>query len=158
MAAKKTAKKKVVVDESGFVTKEQFSHLENAVGSLVDLIRSGALGTPAAVAAPLVESPAEKKIKEADPKVPHTNPEWEAMAREIIGEAVDHTELAYVKGGGQIFTVVIKAELSNAPKDYLERYKVDRRSKEISAEGEGGVKTWCEQIRNNLNRPRQISS
>ncbi len=148
------AAKKKVVEESGFVTKEQFSHLENAVGSLVELIKSGALN-PAP--APVIESPVEKAITAAAPNNYQTNTEWEAIAKEIIGEALDHTEIEYAKGGGMKFTVVIKLDHSNAPKDYLERYKVDRRTKEVSTTGEVGVKEWCELVRTNLRRPRQVN-
>ena len=56
------------------------------------------------------------------------------------------------KGGGTLFTVVIKPEFSNAAPEYLERYKADRRTKEIGSEGLSGVETWCKLIRANLKR------
>lgn len=99
----------------------------------------------------------EKDVAKAGPNRYEVNPEWEDMAREIVGDALDHTELEYAKGGGQKFTLVIKTEFSNAPADYLERNRVDRRTREIGTEGEAGVRNWCELVRNNLKRPKPIT-
>ena len=132
---------------------EEFNALAGSVSDLVQLIKSGALSQPATPAA-IAE---EKAIVAASPNNYQVNTDWEDMAREIVGEALDHTELAYVKGGGQVFTLVIKPEHSNAPKDYLTRYKVDRRSKEIGSEGEAGAKQWCQLVSSNLKRPRPLN-
>lgn len=136
------------------VSRAEFNELAKGVGDLVDLIKSGALSKPAETPA---EAKADKEVAKAGPNKYTVNPDWEDLAHEIIGEAVDHTEIEYVKGGGMKFTVVIKEEFSNSPADYMERHKVDRRSKEVGAEGEAGVRIWCEQIRNNLKRPRPVS-
>ena len=146
--------KKVEPKQEDTVSRAEFNALAGGVKDLVDLIKSGALTQPAAPTPQ--EAREEKAVKEAGSNKYTVNPEWEDLAREIIGESMDHTEIQYIKGGGLMFTVVIKEEFSNAPADYLERYKSDRRSKEVGSEGEAGVRIWCEQIRNNLKRPRNI--
>lgn len=152
MAAKK-AKETSPAPE--FVSKAEFDTLANSVSSLVDLIKSGVLSAPAApTPAQVTEA---KEIEKASENKYTVNPEWEEMAKEIVGAAVDHTELEYAKGGGLKFTLVIKPEFSNAPKDYLERYKVDRRTREIGAEGEAGAKEWCVRVAQNLKRPRAVT-
>lgn len=137
------------------VSRKEFNQLSEGVNELVGLVKQ-VLETPrgAAPAATPEESQREKDITKAGPTKYTVNPEWEDIAREIVGEALDHTEVQYIKGGGMLFTLVIKNEFSNAPADYLERYKSDRRSKEVGAEGEAGVRLWCEQVRNNLKRPK----
>lgn len=146
---------KKVEAEPQYATKEEFNSLNNSVMSLVEAIKSGALNQAPPSAAEIVE---KKAIEAASPNKYTSNPVWEEMARDIIGEAVDHTEVEYLKGGGLMFTVCIKREFSNAPQAYLDMYKVDRRGKEVGSEGESGVKVWCEQIRNNLKRPKTQSS
>lgn len=142
--------------DPAFVTLERFETLESSVSDLVSLIKSGALNAPPAATPEQIIK--EKEIEKAVPNKYTVNPEWEEMAREIIGEALDHTEIEYAKGGGMKFTLVIKNDFSNAAKDYLERHLVDRRTREIGAEGEAGVKTWCEQVKNNLKRPKPYTS
>src|SRR4051812_25090592 len=120
--SKQAAKKKAAVPAAG-VSRAEFDALAKGVGDLVEMIKSGALGatqTPAQAAE-------EREVAKAAPNKYTINPEWDEMAKEIIGEAVDHTEIQYVKGGGMLFTVVIKPEFSNAPLDYLNHYKSDRR-------------------------------
>ena len=133
--------------KENFVTQEQFNALEGSVTSLVDLIKENM----AAKATP-VETKVEKEIASAGANVAQTNPEWDSQAREIIGNAVDHTEVDYTKSGGILFTVVIKTELSNAGREYLDRVKVDRRTKEVGQQGLEGVIEWCRLIKQNLAR------
>lgn len=87
-----------------------------------------------------------------------TNPEWEEVAREILGPALDHTEVEHEKSGGIKFTVVIKKEYSNADAEYLRLVKVDRRTKEISQEGMAGAEEWCRQIKANLTRMAKLAA
>lgn len=138
--------------ESKFVSKKEFDNLNDSVSQLVDMVQK-VLERPTHT---LPLSPAEvkesKEIEAAGPIKYETNAEWDAMAKEIIGTPVDHTEVKDLKGGGRLFTIVIKREHSNANQDYLERYQVDRRSKEIGAEGEAGVENWCKLVLNNLKR------
>ena len=144
----KEKKAKVVKSPQQFVTVEQFNQLTDVLGKLVDTVTE-------LKNKPAPNTPAEKELQEvAKAKYDQApiNPAWEEKAREIIGEALDHCEIFYPKGGGQIFTVIIKSEFSNAPKEYLERCKVDRRSKEIGNEGIGGVELWCKLVRANLRR------
>lgn len=147
-------KKKASAKPAGFVSTTEFSsfkeEMTSSMSTLIDLVKevkSQPVQTPEAIAV-------EKEIKKADPNAVVVNPEWEEAALSIIGEAVDHCEVQHLKNGGLLFTVVIKEEFSNAPKDYLARHKQDRRSKEIGTEGFGGVETWCKLIKSNLARPR----
>jgi len=153
--AKKTSGK----NETQFVTVEQFSKLEDAMVSIAKSVndlanKPAATVTPATVAA-LAE---EKKVADVGAKYIPVNPEWQAKAEEILGKMLDHCEMIYPRSGGIIFTVVIKPEFSNAPKDYLKFYKADRRSKEIGSEGIDGVEQWCKLIKQNLARPHTISN
>lgn len=81
-------------------------------------------------------------------------PEWKEAAEELLGDAMEYCEVDYRKDGGVIFTVVIKAEKSNAPKEYLTRYHRDARSKEVSRTGLEGVTQWCKLIKQNLARKK----
>ncbi len=140
-----------------FVDRKDFDKLSETVDTLSDGIAELLKRSSAPAVAPEVEAE-QKEVSKASPNKYTSNPEWEDIAREIIGEAVDHTEIQYVKGGGLLFTIVIKDEFSNAPDDYLERYKSDRRSREVGAEGEAGVRIWCELVRNNLKRAKPITA
>lgn len=134
--------------EEKFVTKETF---ESAIGAILSAVEQLKEKTPV-----LPETEEEKKVTAAGPNKVSTNDEWDATAREILGEYVDHTEVAHERSGGVKFTVVIKEEKSNAPKDYLERVRSDRRTREVGASGMDGVIEWCKQIRQNLKRTEQI--
>lgn len=152
--AKKPAATKPKVE---YATKAELNELSNNVGELVNLIKSGALSQPAALATPAVatpETPEEKEVKKASPDSAPVNPEWEEKAREILGDALERCEVQYLRRGGTVFTVVIKNEHSNAPVEYLERMKVDRRSREIGNEGIEGVEIWCKLVAQNLRRPK----
>jgi hypothetical protein len=94
----------------------------------------------------------EKAIAEAAPNKYTTNPEWEKVAEEILGDYLDHTEVEHEKTGGIKFTVVVKIEKSNAGQEYLSITKVDRRTKEVGALGLDGVTEWCKLIRQNLKK------
>lgn len=151
----KAAAKAKVEKAPEFVTVAQFSALEGAVNKLVDLVLAQQEAAKNAVPAPVVvETPIEKEIRKAGPDTAPINPEWEEMVAEIIGDALDHCEVTYLKGGGTLFTIVIKREFSNAPEDYLEMRKVDRRSKEIGSEGITGVEAYAKLVKQNLSRPK----
>lgn len=97
----------------------------------------------------------EKKIDEAAADVGDMNPRYHQKVVDILGEKVERTFLTYPKGGGTLFTIVIGKEFSNAPKDYLERMKEDRRTVNIEREefrGEDGVEKWAKLVLQNLNR------
>lgn len=139
------------------VSKAEFSELTKTVSSLAESM-GGIVELLSKQASEKVKTPAEiaedKEIVKASPNKYTVIPEWEEIARDVIGDAVDHTEVQYVKGGGTLFTVVIKSDKSNASIEYLERHHMDRRSREIGSEGEAGVRVWCSLIRDNLKRPR----
>jgi hypothetical protein len=144
---------KKIREESSDVSKKEFDELKSSVSDLVGLVKEMAktkVDTP--------ETPTEKEVKLATFDNNPVNPEWERMAKEIIGEPLDHCEVAYPKRGGVLFTIVIKTEMSNAPKDYLERMKVDRRTREIGNEGQEGVEAWCRLVASNLKNARKFIS
>ncbi len=132
-----------------YVTEERFSSLEKSMSDLVGLIKSGALST---VAPAEKETPLEKEVRKAAPDNMPVNPAWDEKAKEILGDYLDHTEVLYLKNGGVVFRIIVKLEKSNAPKEYLERMKVDARSKEVSAEGMEGVENWCKLVKQNLTK------
>lgn len=155
MAAKKKTTKLTVTPESQYLSKQEFKESIGAlVGEIRGLIREEIDAVKIALPATPAEVSREKDIVAAAPNKYTVNPEWEEIAGEIVGEALDHTEIEYAKGGGMKFTIVVKTEMSNASPDYLERNKVDRRTREIGAEGEAGVKNWCQLVASNLKRPK----
>lgn len=115
-------------------------------------IPATATGTVASGSTSPAETPLDKEIREAGQQEYEVNRKWDELARQIIGEALDHTELQYLKNGGVLFTIVVRNEFSNANQDYLDRHKVDRRSKEVGSEGIAGVEAWCKLVKSNLSR------
>lgn len=150
--APKKQEKKSKKSPQQFVTTESFNQFSDKItdvlGKLVETVQE-IKNKPAVVTPEIKEAEEVRKAKHDQAPI---NPSWEEKAIEIIGEAVDHCEVFYPKAGGQIFTVVIKSEFSNAPKEYIERMKTDRRSREIGNEGISGVENWCKLIRQNLRR------
>lgn len=126
---------------------DTIASMADAMGKLMDKMNA----VPAKALSP-EEVKQETAIKAAAPDVAPVNPAWIEKATELIGDALDHCEVFYPKHGGTIFTVVIKRELSNAPEDYLQRHKADRRSREIGNEGIEGVEQWCKLVAQNLKR------
>lgn len=144
-------------EKAKYATVEELKSLTSSIESLVNIVENlaGKINTPTATPETIEK---EKEIRKAGPDKTPVNPEWEEKAREIIGEALERCEVRYIKSGGLLFTAVIKEEFSNAPKDYLKMYKEDRRSKEVGAEGLEGVVNWCKLIKQNLGKPRTITS
>lgn len=139
-------------DTKGSVSREEFDGLKKEVTSgfetLIGLIK---------------QKPEEKKKNEvldkkidtASSDISDFNQRYDAKAREVLGERLERTYITYPKGGGTEFTIVIKKEFSNAPKDYLERMKEDRRTVSIEREeyrGEDGVEKWAKLVLQNLER------
>lgn len=151
-AKKRVGTIKKVAPKAEFVTKKEFDNFANA---LTDLLkeRLPAPGEIPAATVPAVAPEQERAIAKAGPNAYITDEDWDLIAQEILGDAVDHTEVER-KGGGIKFTVVIRKEKSNASPEYLERHKVDRRTREVGAEGTEGVSAWCKLIKQNLARPR----
>lgn len=136
-------------EKKQYVEKKDFDILLEAVNNLAGLMTSQVKKT---------ETPEEtkqtKEIEKAGPNKYEVDDDWQEIAKEVIGEDfLDHTEVER-KSGGIKFTIVIKLEKSNAPKEYLERVKTDRRTREVGTEGTEGVRNWCNLVKQNLNRPR----
>jgi hypothetical protein len=145
--------KKTPVVQPEYASAASVTELASAVNSILDKLEamSNAPATPSPiqdVVVPIVGGPNKTT----------TNPEWESTAREILGEALDHTEVEHEKSGGIKFTVVIDRRFSNANPAYLELNKTDRRTKEVSREGMQGVEEWCRQILGNLSRTKKIGA
>src|SRR3990167_6831149 len=137
-----------------FVSKEEFgsrmSSLENSLLQVVDLIKEK--NQPQVITDLSKQAVQIKEVEEAKAYQALINPTWEAHAKEVLGEKLDHCEVSYPKAGGLRFTIVIKNEFSNADKDYLERYKSDRRTREVGVSGFEGGKKWCLLVKQNLNK------
>ncbi len=134
------------------VSREEFDGLKKEVSSGFETIIGLIKQKPEEKAKAAV---VEKKVDEAAADVGDMNPRYHARVVEILGEKVDRTFLTYPKGGGTLFTIVIKKEFSNTPKDYMERMKEDRRTVNIEREefrGEDGVEKWAKLVQQNLNR------
>jgi hypothetical protein len=144
-------KETVVVAEKG-VSRAEFNGLKEEMNKnfeqIVDLIKQ----KPEDKAKQVAEN---KKLDEANSDIKENNLRYDAKAREILGDKVEETFVTYPKGGGTMFTISIKKELSNAPKDYLEFYKVDHRTVNLEREefrGEEGVEKWAKLVLANINR------
>lgn len=147
MAEKKKGGKKETAPKQEFVTVERFAKLEDSLSAIADAVielKNRKADVP--------ETKEEKEVKMAGPNPIETNSIWDAKAHEILGDFLDHTEVEHEASGGVRFTVVVKLDKSNARKDYLERTKTDRRTKEVSADGLNGVTAWCTLVKQNLKR------
>lgn len=151
-------KDEVVIEEeeksSEFVSKEEFGNLQKdmtkSFAQIIEMIK--ARPEPEKIVQQKIDN---KKLETASSDTTDFNPRYDAKAKEILGDKFERTYLTYPRGGGTLFTVVIKKEFSNAPKDYLERYKEDKRTVNIERDeyrGEDGVEKWCRLILQNLNR------
>ncbi len=151
---KKVGAKKPVAKKEPAVTRKEFNELSEMIGGLVNLV-TPIVKANAEAKANTPETPLEKEVTKARPDPRESvNPEWEGIAKDIIGEALDRCEVKHLRSGGLLFTVVIKKEFSNAPDNYLAEMKEDRRTKEIGAEGVGGVENWCKLVKQNLARAK----
>jgi hypothetical protein len=165
--SKPVSNKKAPAKKAEFVTVEKFSELESSISALTDLVAKSievqaTTAKAAAEAKALIpETPLEKEIAKAGPAILESvNPEWVEIAKAVIGPALERCEEKHLRNGGLLFTIVIKKEFSNAPDNYLAEFKEDRRTKEIGAEGIGGVENWCKLVKQNLSRakPREITN
>lgn len=140
-----------------FVSQKEFDGLKDEMNKnfsqLIDLIQNKPdNGLTTGMKAKAEES---KKVDEAAPDTASVNPRYDAKAKEVLGDRLERTYVTYPKGGGTLFTIVIDRKFSNAPKDYLERMKEDRRTVNIEREefrGEDGVEKWAKIVLQNLNR------
>lgn len=142
-------KEKVVKPKPAYVTADEFKAMNETVIGTLKALSDSILELKNKTATP-AEAKETKEVTKAGPNQYPMNPEWDEKAREIIGEAVDHCEVFMPKGGGTIFTIIIKPEFSNAPQSYMEMYKIDRRTREIGAEGIAGVETLAKLVKQNL--------
>lgn len=98
-----------------------------------------------------------KSVRTAGPEKFTVNPEWDELAKEILGKFLDHTEVRHERTGGIKFTIVVKSQYSNAGEDYLRMYKADRRTVDVGGTGFEGVREWCTRVLKNLQRPRNTA-
>ena len=134
-----------------FVSVADFNKLTSVIESLVNTVTE-LKNKPVATVAETKEEVEVKKAKHDSSPMPES---WDEAAREILGEMLDHTELLQPRGGGNLFTIVIKPEFSNAPKEYLEMRKFDRRTVELGNEGISKVEAFSKLVRANLKRFQQ---
>lgn len=140
--------------EDVFVSKEEFDGLKDDMNKSFSQIIKMMEAKPEEKVQAKVE---EKKVDEASADVSGQNPRYEQKVKEILGNKVERTYITYPKGGGTLFTIVIKNEFSNAPKDYLAMYKEDKRTINLEREefrGEEGVEKYAKLVLANLNRTK----
>lgn len=143
---------KPVTEELKSVSRNEFDSLKEQVNNGFEQIIGLIKQKPEEKAKATVQ---DKKVDEASSDIGDMNPRYHAKVVEILGDRVERTFLTYPKGGGTLFTIVITKEASNAPKDYIERMKEDRRTVNIEREefrGEDGVEKWAKLVLQNLNR------
>ena len=136
------------------VSREEFDGLkqdmQKSFAQIIELVKQ----KPEEKAKQAVE---DKKIDKANSVTSDFNPRYDAKVKEVLGDKVEKTYLTYPEGGGTLFTIVIKKEFSNAPKDYLEMYKIDNRTVNIERDefrGEDGVERYAKLVLQNLNRAK----
>lgn len=122
-------------------TQARFKSLEDSLIEIVGLIKKK--DEPAA--AP--KEPAQGQPDRISQEVVH--PDWIKDAQEKMGDKLDHCEIDYPKNGVPRYTVVIKNEFSNAGKDYLAFYKVDRRTVPVT-NGLETIKLFNSLVQQNL--------
>lgn len=142
---------KIGTEESSYVTQEQLEKVTTTLMNGMEAIMSKLNQVPVSTEQKVQDAKVANASADEKMQVP---PNFRRKAEEILGDVMERCEIAMPAKGGTIFTVVIKPEFSNAPKDYMERYKEDRRSKEIGNEGEAGVEEWCKLIKANLARKK----
>lgn len=137
-----------------FVSKEEFNGLKDEMKSsfseLINLIKQKPEEKTKTEAK-------DKQINEAGSDMADVNPRYDAKAREVLGEKLDRTYVKYPKGGGTLFTIVVKKEFSNSPESYLNVMKEDHRTVNIEREefrGEDGVEKWAKLVLANLNKAK----
>ena len=133
--------------------------LEQMMGDLVGVVSS--LAEKVEKLTPKTEWQVQKKpgddmLKKIDDKLDGSNlsvvpPKWRAIVDEILGKDFGLSVSYPDSGNGFQFSIVVPKDKSNAPKDYLEFYKADIRTKTIgNAEGSEGVKKYCDLVKKNL--------
>jgi hypothetical protein len=138
---------------------DKFDKLEKMVGDIVGVVSS--LSEKVEKLTPKTEWQVQKKpgddmLKKIDDKLDGSNlsvvpPKWRAIVDEILGKDFGLSVSYPDSGNGFQFSIVVPKDKSNAPKDYLEFYKADIRTKTIgNAEGSEGVKKYCELVKKNL--------
>ena len=143
---------KAVKSPQQFVTVEQFNQLTDVLKTLVDTVTE--LKTKPVTEAQKKE---EEVVKKAGPDRITVNAEWEEDARAKIGEALDHCEVLQPKGGGMIYVIYIKEEFSNAPKEYWNMYKADKRTCDVGNGGFAAVQQHNSLVAQNLKRGGAIN-
>lgn len=145
--------KKKLEPKPKYVTEERFNVLNDSVSEMISILK-GKNGASTGPVTPIEQKETinTREVNEAKPNQTPVSPVWEEEAVKILGNYLDHCEVFYPREGGTHFTVVIKKELSNAPKDYLDRMKQDRRTKDVSRDGLDGVIKWCTLVKQNLSR------
>ncbi len=134
-----------------YVTKQEFKNLSDNVSEMISILKNKTDPVPPPTAKQ-EETINTREVNEAKPNQTPVSPVWEDEAVKILGNYLDHCEVFYPREGGTHFTVVIKKELSNAPKDYLDRMRQDRRTRDVSRDGLDGVIKWCTLIKQNLSK------
>lgn len=145
-------KEKIIVSPQQFATVEQFNGLTEMMKTIVDAVKE--LKTQ-----PITEAQkkTEEAVRKAGPDRITVNSEWEEDARAKIGEALDHCEVLQPKGGGMIYVVYIKQDFSNAPKEYWEMYKADKRTCDVGNGGFSAVQAHNALVAQNLKRGGAIN-
>lgn len=141
----------VASQQPQYVSQEQFSRLEKSVESMVAVVGKVVDGLEKKVVSQEIIAEREAIPDEIDATpIP---PKWRA----IVDTELDTDFGIQVRypdnGSGFLFTIIVPLKKSNATKDYLERYKVDRRTVALSPnQGIDGIKNWCQRVRKNLER------
>lgn len=139
-----------------FITASQLNaKLESFADGILDAIDKRLSALPNAPAASVAAVAEKEAVAKAGPDRFSVNDEWEEDARNVLGDALAHTEVVYERNGGIKYTVVVARKFSNAPQQYLDMVGTDRRTKEVGSGGFGAVQEWNKLVKQNLSRPNR---
>lgn len=153
MSETKKKKKSAAAPKEGdgkFVTQDQLDTFGVKLLDAIEARLDKAATQPTVVAS---EAKQKEEAAKAGPNKFVVNEEWEEDARKTLGDLLDHTEVVYEKNGGIKYTIVVNIDKSNAPEQYRNLVKTDRRTKEVDAGGFGAVQEWNKLVKQNLTRP-----
>lgn len=130
----------VAETDEKYVTKADFQSFQQTILAALDNSRNK---QEEKIQAPVV-------VDNGSYQTPMQVPEkWRAMADAMLGKDFV-IELELPEKGGQKLNVYVPRNKSNAPEEYWEKFKQDKRTRELGNTGIEGVRNWLLRIRKNL--------
>ncbi len=146
MPNKKTTKK--VEKKEEFVTKEKFDEVTSLLEALNKKLEQQVAKKEEPKETKRTTDEILKDFSEIRDRIPS---DWRNIVDELLGADFEAIIQYPKNGSGFLFKIIVPESKSNAPKDYLEFYKRDVRTKSLTGnEGLEGVKKFCKLVAINL--------